>query len=103
MLCARRTPRQNISSSFLGFTYTSVKYQPITEKTYPITQETKEEPLLASTGFEHMKNPIKPLTSAISKKTKTDVEFKTAKPSQDKPSGFYLRIGKFEVSRKKQP
>ena len=48
-----------------------------------------------------MSNPIKPITSFISKKTNTNVDFGTKKASKSKKGGFFVKIGKFEVSRNK--
>lgn len=77
--------------------------EPVMNNVPPIEYEpqTNQGLAIASTGFEHMNNPIKPLTNIISKKTNTEVDFKTAKTTKEKPGGFYLKIGKFEVSRKK--
>ena len=48
-----------------------------------------------------MKNPIKPITSRLEKTLKTDVDFKTGKAANNAGTGFVLKIGKFELSRKK--
>jgi len=48
-----------------------------------------------------MKNPIKPITSRLEKTLKTDVDFQTSKAASRTGGGFYLKIGKFELSRKK--
>lgn len=48
-----------------------------------------------------MKNPIQPITSRIGKALKTDVDFQTGKAANNTGAGFHLKIGKFEVSRKK--
>ncbi len=48
-----------------------------------------------------MKNPIKPITSRLGKTLKTDVDFKTGKAANNTGAGFFLKIGKFEISRKK--
>ena len=48
-----------------------------------------------------MKNPIKPITSRLEKTLKTDVDFKTGKAANNTGAGFFLKIGKFELSRKK--
>lgn len=66
----------------------------------PVTNQ-EEPPALASTGFEHMTNPIKPITKFVSEKTKKEIDFKTAKKDEKEKGGFYLKIGSFEVSRKK--
>lgn len=48
----------------------------------------------------NMKNPIPLITSTISEKTKTPVEFKTGKATETEKGGFFIKIGKFEVSHK---
>ncbi len=53
-----------------------------------------------SFAMVEMKNPIQPITKRISKVIKQDVDFKTTKAARKKSGGFYLKIGKFEVSRK---
>jgi hypothetical protein len=49
---------------------------------------------------DEMKNPIKPITSRLEKTLKTDVDFKTGKAANNTGAGFFLKIGKFELSRK---
>lgn len=53
-----------------------------------------------STHQDEMRNPIKPITKFISEKTNTPVDFKTGK-SAGKSNGFFLKIGRIEVSHKK--
>lgn len=48
-----------------------------------------------------MSNPIAPITNFINKKSSTDVDFGQRKPSTTKKGGFYVKIGKFELSRNK--
>ena len=47
------------------------------------------------------KNPIKPITNYISDKSKTEVEFGNRKATEEKKGGFFIKIGKFELSRNK--
>lgn len=47
-----------------------------------------------------MKNPIQPITKRISEVIRQEVDFKTSKAAKKKSGGFYLKIGKFELSRK---
>lgn len=54
-----------------------------------------------TTGFEHMKDPIQPLTKQIKKRVINDFDFRTSKTTEEKPGGFYLKIGKLEISHKK--
>jgi hypothetical protein len=52
-------------------------------------------------GFSDMKNPIKPITNRLADVVKQEVDFRTAKPSENRSGGFYLKIGKFELSHRK--
>lgn len=51
-------------------------------------------------GSSNMKNPIPIITNTISEKTKTPVDFKTGKATETEKGGFFIKIGKFEVSHK---
>lgn len=53
-----------------------------------------------SSSSSNMKNPIPLITNTISEKTKTPVDFKTGKATETEKGGFFLKIGKFEVSHK---
>ncbi len=50
---------------------------------------------------DQMKNPIKPITSRLEKTLNKKVDFQTGKAANNEGAGFFLKIGKFEVSRKK--
>lgn len=50
-----------------------------------------------------MKNPISFVTNEINTRFKTDVDLRTAKATKNKQGGFYLKIGKLEISRKVKP
>ena len=54
----------------------------------------------AMVGVDQMKNPIKPITNRIGEVLKQEVDFRTSKAARKKSGGFYLKIGKFELSRK---
>lgn len=56
--------------------------------------------LASNTGGSNMKNPIPIITNTISEKTKTPVDFKTGKATETEKGGFFIKIGKFEVSHK---
>ncbi|WP_343748281.1 hypothetical protein [Fluviicola sp.] len=57
--------------------------------------------LASNTGStSNMKNPIPVITHTISEKTNTPVDFKTGKATETEKGGFFLKIGKFEVSHK---
>jgi hypothetical protein len=51
-------------------------------------------------AFDQMNNPIKPITKRLERTFNRDVDFRTAKAAPKKQGGFYLKIGKFEISRK---
>lgn len=52
-------------------------------------------------GFDDMNNPIKPITNRLSDVVKQEVDFRTAKPTEKTSGGFYVKIGKFELSHRK--
>jgi hypothetical protein len=52
-------------------------------------------------GFNDMKNPIKPITNRLADVVKQEVDFRTAKPTEKRSGGFYVKIGKFELSHRK--
>ncbi|MDF3028445.1 MAG: hypothetical protein K0S23_2752 [Fluviicola sp.] len=56
--------------------------------------------LASNAGGSNMKNPIPIITNTISEKTKTPVDFKTGKATETEKGGFFIKIGKFEVSHK---
>lgn len=60
-----------------------------------ISQEQND---LAWVPVTDMKNPIEPVTDKLSTTLNTPVDFRTAKASKRKGGGFYLKIGKLEVS-----
>ena len=51
-------------------------------------------------GFQEMNNPIAPLTNQLASMIKKEVDFRTEKPTLKHSGGFYLKIGKLEISRK---
>lgn len=50
-----------------------------------------------------MKDPVPFLTNGLRKRFHADVDLRTAKASKTRQGGFYLKIGKFEFSRKTPP
>jgi len=52
-------------------------------------------------GVQDMNNPIKPITNRFGDLVKQDVDFRSAKATEKNSGGFYIKIGKFEVSHKK--
>lgn len=55
----------------------------------------------AQLGFQDMNNPIKPVTNRLGDLVNQEVDFRTAKATQKNSGGFYIKIGKFELSHKK--
>ena len=51
--------------------------------------------------FSDVENPIEPLTSFIGTKTNTKIDFRREKKTKKKPSSLFIKVGKFEFSRKK--
>jgi hypothetical protein len=66
-------------------------------ETNPVANETPET-AIAWVPVDEMKNPIQPVTKSLSNTLNTPVDFRTAKASKRKGGGFYLKIGKLEVS-----
>jgi hypothetical protein len=48
-----------------------------------------------------MVNPIEPITNFISDRTNTEVDFQRRTPTAKKKGGFFVKIGKFSISRNK--
>ena len=87
----------------LVHTIEGVDLEPISRALPNVVEtETASEGDVAYTGFEHMTDPIQGITSRLNKRMKSEVEFKTAKATKDKSGGFFLKIGKFELARKKR-
>lgn len=64
-----------------------------------VSEENNQD--LASLEFSDMNNPIKPVTNFVGDKIKRTVDFRLKKKEAGKPSGFFLKIGKLEISRKR--
>lgn len=56
--------------------------------------------LASNTSGSNMKNPIPLITNTLSEKTKTQVDFQTGKATETQKGGFFVKIGKFEISHK---
>lgn len=56
--------------------------------------------LAVNTSGSNMKNPIPLITNTLSEKTKTPVDFQTGKATETQKGGFFVKIGKFEISHK---
>ncbi|TNE56233.1 MAG: hypothetical protein EP338_01295 [Bacteroidetes bacterium] len=57
----------------------------------------------AFVSFQEMENPIPLITKEVKKRLHPDVDFRHAKATREKQGGFYLKIGRFEISRKRSP
>lgn len=75
--------------------------QPVVSHIDPPTVSYVEESDYAQASEMDMKNPIKPITSRLGKTINKQVDFQTGKAANNAGAGFFLKIGKFEVSRKK--
>lgn len=75
--------------------------EPIAKRVYLIPAAGESHQDYAMLHFSGMDNPIEPITKMISKQTNSEVDFRRSKKSKNKPHGFFLKIGKFELSRKK--
>jgi len=94
-----KSPNQNITNE----RGTLLPKQPeiaegIMEKTVPVKTDDVAENYVA---WSSMSNPIEPITNSLSKKLNTTIDFRRQKESKGKESGFFLKIGKFELSNKK--
>lgn len=68
----------------------------------PMNEDKNEVEDLALVIKTEMHNPIEPLTKFVSKKTNTEVDFQTTKKVDEGRRGFHLKIGQFEISKKKK-
>lgn len=75
--------------------------QPVASFINPRSASMTPEDDLAQAAAPRMKNPIKPITSRLGKTLNTNVDFQTGKAANNAGAGFSLKIGKFEISRKK--
>lgn len=66
-------------------------------QTHPVKNEAPQSDM-AWVPVDQMKNPIQPVTQTLSNTLNTPVDFRTAKASKRKGGGFYLKIGKLQVS-----
>jgi|GEM_PF-1934059 len=53
---------------------------------------------VAWTPIDKMQNPVEPVTKKLASTLNTPVDFRTAKATKKKSGGFYLKIGKLEIS-----
>ena len=66
-----------------------------------VDQRVNEEPSdYTILGFNDMNNPISPITNRLANVVKQEVDFRTAKATAKRSGGFYLKIGKLEISHR---
>ena len=88
-LLTKKLPEVDIASLNLTFEKTTVPFTEAQNTNYLSVSE--------------MKNPIKLFTDGIKKRFDKEVDFRTAKAIKNKQGGFYLKIGRFEITRKTAP
>lgn len=90
------------NSTFLSNKGNEMEKNNVKQTTF-IAQQTKEnqEKNYVSLAFNDMSNPIQPITSRLGTAIKKEIDFRAAKPSKHTSGGFYLKIGKLEVSHQK--
>ena len=74
--------------------------QPVAPTLNDDVNKAPSKDLASAAGSSNMKNPIPIITNTISEKTNTPVDFKTGKATKTEKGGFFLKIGKFEISHK---
>lgn len=74
---------------------------PLLKTEDPHQEELTFERDMAYTGFQDIANPIEPITKILSDKTKRDIDFRAGRSNVNRSKGFYLKVGKFEISRRK--
>lgn len=66
---------------------------------HPVNQTNPEAFNDVALAYSNMANPIKPITNRLSDFTKTEIDVRTAKATEESKGGFYLKIGKLEIER----
>ena len=74
--------------------------QPVAPTLNENVNKAPSKDLASHTGGSNMKNPIPVITSTLTEKTKTPVDFQTGKATDTQKGGFFVKIGKFEISHK---
>ncbi len=74
--------------------------QPVAPTFNEDVEKAPSKDLAVHTGGSNMKNPIPIITNTLSEKTKTPVDFQTGKATETQKGGFFVKIGKFEISHK---
>lgn len=90
------------NSTFLSNKGNEMEKNNVTQTTF-IAKQSKEnqDKNYISLAFNDMSNPIQPITSRLGSAIKKEIDFRAAKPSKHTSGGFYLKIGKLEVSHQK--
>ncbi|MGB0914560.1 MAG: hypothetical protein ACPGVI_00740 [Crocinitomicaceae bacterium] len=99
----------NISHRSIKPVLTSIhasELEPLTKRVYANNEQnsgnnTPQNGNQALARYVEMQNPIEPVTSFIESRTNTEIDFQTTKKVEGKRKGFFIKIGKFEFSRKK--
>ncbi len=81
--------KQEIVSPNLSQQDVQVAHETTTKSNYPV-----------SLGYQEMNNPIQPITNRLASAIKQDVDFRTAKATHESSGGFYVKLGKLEISHK---
>lgn len=63
---------------------------------HPVNQSNYVEPTIA-VAYNDMQNPIKPITNRLSEFTQREIDLRTAKATDERKGGFFLKIGKLEI------
>lgn len=74
--------------------------QPVAPTLNEDVNKAPSKDLAVNTSGSNMKNPIPLITNTLSEKTKTPVDFQTGKATETQKGGFFVKIGKFEISHK---
>jgi hypothetical protein len=90
------------NSTFLSEKINEMDKNSVTQTTI-IAKQSKEnqDKNYVSLAFNDMSNPIQPITQRLGTAIKKEIDFRTAKPTKRSSGGFYLKIGKLEVSHQK--
>lgn len=76
--------------------------EPITNRVYPSTKVDNIKIQQNDVAyFSAMENPIEPITKLVGEKTNTEVDFRRTDKNKEGKRGFFVKIGKFEFSRKR--
>lgn len=94
----KRRDARLVPTSFDGSELEPVTGQIIAQS----TEQNMNQSDVSQLGFGDMKDPIKPITSRIRRGMKKPFDFRTSKATKTKKGGFYLKIGKFEILRKRK-